>query len=67
MEVKQGNAVVYDVYMRYESGGGWIKDHGEYTSEAVAKRVCDRLDGERPGIKHKPRKRRGLKAACYNG
>lgn len=63
-----GNAIVYDVYARPRgAGGAWGKDHGEYTEEAAAQRACDRLNAERPDHEHKPRKRRGLKAACYKG
>lgn len=60
-----GNAIVYDVYVRPRTGGTWTKDHGEYTTETGAQRVCDRLNEEQPHMEYKPRRRRGMKASLY--
>lgn len=60
-----GNAIVWDVYYRHGDQGQFQKDHGEYAHEHEAQAVCDRLNAERPGRFHKPRKRKGLKLSCY--
>ena len=60
---QNGNAIVWDVYE--SNGGPWTKNHGEYPSEEAAQKKCDELAACFPDRSWKPRKRRGMKVACY--